>query len=102
MKYFKYKINWITDKEGIHPFEHLSSIDVHAENAFMVGEEPDGIFYNYLISGDFDAYAIDQWKIEEVSSEEILNAANQIKNSAYFDNDRIFWASSGEFQLYGG
>lgn len=89
MRYFKYKISWDSETEGSHPFEYAASIGVESANAFAVGVEPDGDFYNYLLSGDFDDFAIEKWQIVEVSEAEILEAAHTIDDTATIVDEKV-------------
>jgi hypothetical protein len=88
MKYYTWKLKW-EDNEGTNPSHFINTEATRIEPIFANGDisNPDTLIYCILSIGEFDASEFTDWSVNEITSEQILSAAQAIDSGATMNED---------------
>jgi hypothetical protein len=88
MKYYRWKLKW-EDGEGIDFARIVNNDVVRVEPDFATGDLQDSTtwIYGYALLGSITPSDLSDWSVEEVTSSEILSAAQALNVDAVISAD---------------
>jgi hypothetical protein len=88
MKYYRWKLKW-ENGEGIDFTRFVNNETTRVEPDFATGDLQDSAtwIYGYLLSGSITVADLSDWFVEEVTSAEILSAAQELNANVVMGTD---------------